>query len=85
MDDPIREKAKRILREMYNQAGKDPTPLENIDDAVGIAPETREYESIVFNLEQRLGWVEKVEELGTATFYRITPDGLEELCEEGTL
>ena len=41
---------------MYKQAEKDPTPLENIADAVGIAPETREYESIVFNLEQRLGW-----------------------------
>ena len=59
MGDPIREKAKRILREMYKQAGKDPTPLENIADAVGIAPETREYESLVFNLEQRLGRVEK--------------------------
>jgi hypothetical protein len=63
-----------------------PTPSKpEISDAVGIAPGTRKYERIVFNLEQRLGWVEKIEELGTATFYRITPDSLEELREEGYL
>jgi hypothetical protein len=84
VDDPVKERALLLLWTMYQEGkeGREPVPIDSVACEAGLTPETHMY-SLVLNYLVHDRAVEEAKDvpqgIEAATFYRITPHGLEML------